>query len=125
MKATKPKDIDAYIAGFPKDIQKILQEIRSAIRKAAPKAEEAIKYDIPTFTLMGNLVSFAAYKNHIGIYPAPAGSEAFEKKLSVYKSGKSTVQFPLDKPMPVNLIVQIVKLRVQKNLERAERKTKK
>jgi uncharacterized protein YdhG (YjbR/CyaY superfamily) len=125
MKTIKPKDIDSYIGGFSKDIQKILEEVRSAIRKAAPQAEETIKYDMPTFTLKGNLVSFAAYKNHIGLYPAPAGGEAFEKKLSVYRSGKATVQFPLDQPMPINLITQLVKLCVQKNLEKAERKTKK
>jgi uncharacterized protein YdhG (YjbR/CyaY superfamily) len=115
---TAPKDIDEYIAGFPNDVQRILEKIRLTIRKAAPDAEEAIKYQIPTFTLTGNLVHFAAYKEHIGFYPAPRGIEKFKKELSVYEGGKGTVRFPLDKPIPFDLISKIVKFRVQNNLER-------
>ena len=121
---TTAKDIDEYIAGFPKDIQKILEQIRATIKKAAPDAEETIKYAIPTFTFKGNLVHFAAFKNHIGFYPAPTGNEALEKELSIYKGAKGSVQFPLDKPMPLNLITKIVKFRVKKNFEKAGKKKK-
>jgi uncharacterized protein YdhG (YjbR/CyaY superfamily) len=122
---TQPKNIDEYIAGFPKEVQVILEEIRTTIRKAAPEAEEAIKYRMPTFTLKGNLVHFAAFKNHIGFYPIPTGIEAFKKELSQYKGGKGSVQFPLDKPIPFDLINRIVKFRVRENLERAEARRKK
>ena len=122
---SEPKDIDGYIAGFPEDIQKILEKIRTTIRKAAPDAEETIKYQMPTFTLHGNLVHFAAYKKHIGFYPVPRGIEEFKKALSAYGGAKSTVRFPLDKPIPFGLISKIVKFRVKKNLERAEGKRKK
>src|SRR5574341_2081418 len=101
---TAPKNIDEYIAGFPQDVQEILEKIRLTIRKAAPDAEETIKYRMPTFTLKGNLVYFAAFKNHIGFYPVPSGIEKFKKELSVYKQGKGSVQFPLDQPMPHDLI---------------------
>lgn len=122
---TEPKNIDEYIAGFPQDVQKILEEIRMKIRKAAPQAEETIKYRMPTFTLEGNLVHFAAFKNHIGFYPIPTGIEAFKKELSQYKGGKGSVQFPLDKPIPLDLISRIVKFRVKENLERAAARRKK
>jgi len=122
---TAPKNIDEYIAGFPPEIQEILQKIRLTIRKAAPKAEEAISYMIPTFKLHGNLVHFAAYKNHIGFYPAPRGIEAFKEELSAYEGGKGTVQFPLDKPIPYTLIRKIVKFRVEENLDKAAAKRKK
>ncbi len=122
MVSSKAKDIDEYIAGFPKDIQEILQTVRSTIKKAAPAAEETISYAIPTFTLNGNLVHFAAFKNHIGFYPAPTGIEEFKKELSVYKGAKGSVQFPLDQPMPLKLITKIVKFRVKKNLEKAGKK---
>jgi uncharacterized protein YdhG (YjbR/CyaY superfamily) len=122
---TAPKDIDEYIAGFPNDVQRILAKIRMTIRKAAPDAEETIKYGMPTFTLNGNLVHFAAFKKHIGLYPAPRGIETFKDELSVYEGAKSTVRFPLDKPIPLDLISRIVKFRVKKNLERAEAKGKK
>jgi uncharacterized protein YdhG (YjbR/CyaY superfamily) len=122
---TSPKTIDEYIAGFPKDVQAILQKIRMTIRKAAPEAEEAIKYQIPTFTLKGNLVHFGAYKNHIGFYPAPRAIEEFKKELSAYEGSKGTVRFPFDKPIPYALITRIVKFRVQKNLENAAAKSKK
>lgn len=117
--------IDAYIADFPEDVQAILQEVRATIRKAAPEATEDIKYAIPTFILNGNLVHFAAFKQHIGFYPAPTGIAAFGKELSVYKQGKGSIQFPLDSPMPLALITKIVKYRVQENTEKAKAKVKK
>src|SRR5687768_2711576 len=121
---TKPKDINEYIAGFSNDTQKILEQIRTTIKKAVPDAEETISYGMPTFTLKGRyVVYFAGYKKHISLYPAPIGNEAFKKELSLYKRGKGTAQFPLDKPMPLKLITKIVKFRVKENLEKA-RKTK-
>jgi uncharacterized protein YdhG (YjbR/CyaY superfamily) len=119
---TTPKTIDEYIASFPREIREILEKIRTTIRKAAPEAEEAIKYQMPTFTLKGNLVHFAAFKKHIGFYPTPTGTKEFQKELSVYKGGKGSVRFPLDKPIPFDLISEIVKFRVKENLERADRK---
>jgi len=120
-----PKNMDEYIAGFPHDVQEILEKIRLTIRKAAPDAEETISYQMPTFTLKGNLVHFAAYKKHIGLYPAPSGTEKFKKELSGYKAAKGSVRFPLDRPIPFDLISQIVKFRVKENLSRAEAKGKK
>jgi uncharacterized protein YdhG (YjbR/CyaY superfamily) len=120
-----PKTIDEYIAGFPDDVQEILERVRRTIRNAAPGAEEAIKYRMPTFTLNGNLVHFAGFKKHIGFYPVPTGIEAFKKELSVYEGGKGSVQFPLDKPIPYDLISRIVKFRVKENLKRAAAKGKK
>jgi uncharacterized protein YdhG (YjbR/CyaY superfamily) len=117
-----PKTIDEYIAGFPEDIQEILQKIRMTIREAAPEAQESINYRMPTFTLKGNLVHFAAFKNHIGFYPIPTGIEAFKDELSVYKQGKGSVQFPLDQPIPYDLIGRIVAFRVKENLEKAAAK---
>jgi uncharacterized protein YdhG (YjbR/CyaY superfamily) len=127
MKKGKPvsKNIDEYIADFPKDVQKLLQQLRTTIKKAAPNAEEKIAYGIPTFTLNGNLVHFGAYKTHIGFYPAPSGLEAFEKELAPYVTGKGTAQFPLDKPLPLDLITEIVKFRVMKNLEKPVAKREK
>ena len=124
MKKGKPvsKNMDEYIADFPKDVQKLLQQLRSTIKKAAPKAEEKIAYGIPTFTLNGNLVHFGAYKTHIGFYPTPSGLEAFEEELAPYVTGKGTAQFPLDKPLPLDLITQIVNFRVMKNLEKSKGK---
>jgi uncharacterized protein YdhG (YjbR/CyaY superfamily) len=113
-----PRDIDEYIAGFPEDVREILEKLRMTIREAAPDAEEAIKYRMPTFTLNGNLVHFAAFKNHIGFYPAPRGIEEFKDELSVYKGAKGSVQFPLDRPVPFELISRIVKFRVRNQLER-------
>ena len=113
---TAPKNIDEYIAGFPPDVQEILQKIRATIKKAAPNAEETIKYQMPTFTLHGNLVYFAAFKTHIGFYPIPTGIEKFKKELAPYKQGKGSVQFPLDQPIPYGLISKIVKFRVQENM---------
>jgi uncharacterized protein YdhG (YjbR/CyaY superfamily) len=111
---TAPKDMDEYIAGFPNDVQEILERIRMTIRKAAPDAEETISYQLPTFTLKGHyLIYFAAYKKHIGVYPAPTGIEKFKNELSIYGSGKGTLKFPLDKPIPFGLISKIVKFRVK------------
>jgi uncharacterized protein YdhG (YjbR/CyaY superfamily) len=124
-KQTPPKNIDDYIAGFPAEVQEILEKIRSTIRKAAPDAKETINYGIPTFTLNGNLVHFAGFKGHIGFYPTPSGIEKFKEELSVYEGAKGSVQFPLDKRMPFGLISKIVKFRVKENLERAAAKGKK
>lgn len=120
-----PEDVDEYIASFPLDIRELLERIRSVIRKAAPDAQETIKYRIPTFTLKGNLVHFAAFKKHIGFYPTPTGTEKFQKELSLYKSGKGSIRFPLDKPIPFALISKIVKFRVKENLKKAKEKGKK
>ncbi|SFN37145.1 Uncharacterized conserved protein YdhG, YjbR/CyaY-like superfamily, DUF1801 family [Chitinophaga sp. YR627] len=120
MKNTAP-DINTYIADFPEHVQAILQQVRATIHKAAPEATEDIKYAIPTFVLNGNLVHFAAFKSHIGFYPTPTGIEEFEKELSVYKQGKGSVQFPLDQPMPLDLITRIVKYRVKQNAEKKKK----
>lgn len=120
--ANKPSSIDAYIAGFPKQIQDILQQVRHTVTKAAPGAQETIKYDMPTFTFKGNLVHFAAFKKHIGFYPAPTGDPAFEKDLAPYKTGRGSVQFPYNKPMPLELITKIVKLNVQRNTKKENEK---
>jgi uncharacterized protein YdhG (YjbR/CyaY superfamily) len=116
-----PTTIDEYIAGFPPDVQAILEKIRGTIREAAPGAAEAIKYQMPTFTLNGNLVHFAAFKKHIGFYPVPTGIAAFKDELSVYQGGKGSVQFPLDQPIPYDLIRRIVGFRVQENLGKTPR----
>ena len=114
----KPDNIDEYIATFPYDVQKILEEVRSTIQKAAPEATEAIKNAIPTFVLNGNLVHFAAFKNHIGFYPAPEGMEEFDRELTAYKKGKGSVQFPFDQPIPFDLIARITAFRVKQNSEK-------
>lgn len=115
-------EVDNYINGFPEDVRKILQQVRETIRKAAPEASETISYAMPTFVLNGNLVHFAAFKNHIGFYPVPSGIEAFKEEISVYKGAKGSVQFPIDKPMPLDLIERIVKFRVQENLQKGVKK---
>lgn len=123
---TAPKSIDEYIAAFPDDVQEILEAIRATIKKAAPEAEETISYQMPTFTLNGRyLVYFAAYKKHIGFYPAPIGNAEFQEELPAYAKGKGTAQFPLNKPIPLDLISKIVTFRVKENLEIAEAKRKK
>ncbi len=119
---TPPTNIDKYIAGFPKDIQAILQKIRKIVKKAAPGAQEKIGYQMPTFTLNGNLVHFAAFKKHIGFYPTPSGTEKFKKEISVYKAAKGSIQFPLDQPIPYKLITKIVEFRVKENLAKAKKK---
>jgi uncharacterized protein YdhG (YjbR/CyaY superfamily) len=108
-----PTTIDDYIAGFPRDVQEVLSRIRETIRRAAPDAEEAIKYQIPTFVLNSNLVHFAAFKNHVGFYPTPSAIERFRDELTPYKSAKGSVQFPIDRPMPLDLIKKIVEFRVE------------
>ena len=120
MNEAKIKNIDEYISGFPEATQKILKKIRSTIKKAAPEAEEAIKYSMPTFTLKGNLVYFAAFKNHIGLYPAPSGDNAINDELSLYKAAKGTLRFPLDKPIPYALISRVVKLRVKESMHKTK-----
>ena len=117
--------IDEYIAIYPEEVQKILEEIRKVIKASAPDAEETIKYRMPTFTLKGNLVHFAAFKQHIGFYPTPSGIEKFKIELSAYEGAKGSVQFPLNQPIPFDLISKIVAFRVKENLERAEAKKKK
>jgi uncharacterized protein YdhG (YjbR/CyaY superfamily) len=116
------KTIDEYINTFPEDVQRILTELRQTIKEVAPDAEETINYQIPTFTLNGNLVHFAAFENHIGFYPTPSGMEAFKKELSGYKGAKGSVQFPIHEPLPLPLIRRIVKYRVKENLERKQNK---
>lgn len=114
--------IDEYIATFPEDVQRKLKELRAVIQAAAPDAEEKISYQMPTFALKGNLVHFAAFKHHIGFYPAPKGVEEFKAELSVYEGGKGSVRFPLNQPLPFELIRKIVAFRVQENLKKAEAK---
>ena len=116
------KTVDDYIHMFPEDVQRILNELRQTIRDAAPEAKETINYQMPTFTLNGNLVHFAAFKNHIGFYPTPTGIEAFKEDLSVYKGAKGSVQFPIDQPLPLSLIRRIVEYRVKENSERRPKK---
>ncbi len=120
-----PKNIDDYLVAQPPAIQELLQKIRSTIQKAAPEAAETISYQMPTFTLKGNLVHFAAFKSHIGFYPTPSGTEKFQKELSAYKGSKGSVRFPLDQPIPFALIVKIVKFRVKENLAKTPTKGKK
>ena len=114
-------DINSFIADFPEEVRIILEKIRVTIQQAAPEAEEAIKYGIPTFVLNGNLVHFAAFKNHIGFYPAPQGIESFKKELAKYKSAKGSAQFPHDEPLPLALVTKIVKFRVKQNLEKKKK----
>lgn len=119
---TGQQAIDAYIAEFPVDVQAKLQELRATIRAAAPDAEERISYQMPTFYLHGNLVHFAAYARHIGFYPIPQGIAAFAAELARYKQGKGSVQFPLDEPLPLELIGRIVAFRVAENVAKAAAK---
>ncbi|MFX1493496.1 MAG: iron chaperone [Promethearchaeota archaeon] len=109
------KSIDEYIGSFSKKVQDILEKLRHIIRKSAPKAEETISYRIPTFKLNGNLVHFAAYKNHIGFYPTPSGIEAFKNELSQYEVSKGSIKFPINKPIPFDLVRKIVEYRVKEN----------
>jgi len=117
-----PRNIDEYILGFPEKVQEILQKIRLTIKKAAPEAEEVISYQMPTFRLNGNLVHFAAFKDHIGFYPIPSGIEAFKEELGPYKGGKGSVQFPINGAIPYSLITKIVRFRVMENLEKMQKK---
>ena len=125
MNSNAPITIDEYIAGFPVDIQLILDQVRSTIKQAAPDAEESIGYGMPAYKAYGKpLVYFAAFKNHIGFYATPSGHAEFAKELSKYKQGKGSVQFPIDQPMPLTLIAQIVEFRVIENQEKAKAKKK-
>lgn len=117
--------IDEYISTFPEEIQKILEELRATIKASAPEVEEKISYQMPTFTLKGNLVHFAIWKNHIGFYPTPSGTQAFKRELSIYEGAKGSVKFPIEKPLPLELISKIVKFRVAENLKNAEIKSSK
>ncbi|MCX6072196.1 MAG: DUF1801 domain-containing protein [Chloroflexi bacterium] len=119
------KDIDEYIAAAPKEVQPILRQVRRTIRKAAPEAKETISYRIPAYMLNGPLVYFAAFPDHISLYPAPRGAAEFTKELAAYKGGKGTVQFPLDKPIPFGLITRVVKFRMKKDRARAAARGKK
>ncbi|MHB8128365.1 MAG: iron chaperone [Mobilitalea sp.] len=119
------ESIDTYISQFSPEVQEILKEIRKVIKEAAPEAEEKISWQMPTFVLYGNLVHFAAFKNHIGFYPAPSGIDTFKNELSGYKGAKGSVQFPIERPMPYELIREIVKFRVAENIMLAEEKQKK
>lgn len=121
-KKKKIESVDDYINGFPPNVQKILNEIKQAIKKAAPNAEEAISYQIPTFKLNGNLVHFAVFKNHIGFYPGSKAINEFKKEIAAYKSSKGAVQFPLEKPMPLSLIKKIVDYRVKVNSQKVKAK---
>ena len=114
---TKPKTIDEHIAGSPALIRKTLEELRRVVREAAPGAEEAISYGMPTFKLNGNLVHFAAQKHHISFYPSPSGIEAFKKELSPYKTSKSAIQFPLGESVPYDLVRKIVEFRLREQLQ--------
>lgn len=114
--------IDGYIAMFPKNVQDILERLRRVIRESAPEAEETMNYGIPTFKLNGNLVHFAAFKNHIGFYPTPSAIVAFKKELSPYKQAKGSVRFPIDKEIPFDIIKEIVKFRVRENEKRIKEK---
>ncbi|RYU97380.1 iron chaperone [Emticicia agri] len=116
------RNIDEYLIDFPEATQEILQKIRALVHELAPEAKEAIKYAIPTFVLNGNLVHFAGYKNHIGFYPAPTGTEAFKEDLAPYKTGKGSVQFQLNEPIPYDLIKKIVQFRIGENLKKTTSK---
>jgi uncharacterized protein YdhG (YjbR/CyaY superfamily) len=120
----KPVTVDEYIASFPKEVQKLLQQVRSTIQKAAPLAEEVISYGMPGYKLNGMLVYFAGYQHHIGFYATPTGHKAFVKELAAYKQGKGSVQFPIDKPMPLALIKRIVQFRITDNEQKLLEKKK-
>jgi uncharacterized protein YdhG (YjbR/CyaY superfamily) len=125
MEQATPQNIDEYIAGFPADIQSILEKIRAIIREAAPDAVEAISYQMPTIKLNGNLVHFAAFKNHIGFYPTPTGIEEFSEELAAYANAKGSARFPLDRPIPYDLIRRIVLFRAAESRARTAKKGKK
>lgn len=116
--------VDEYIVSFPNNIQKILRQLRTTIKKSAPDAEEVISYGMPAYRQNGILVYFAVHKSHIGFYPTPTGIEAFKKEIADYKWAKGSVQFPLDKPLPLGLITEIVKFRVRENSQKEKTKKK-
>jgi len=126
MKKSAEPTVDAYISGFPKDVQQKLKKVRATIRKAAPGAVEKISYRIPAYRLNGYyLIYFAAFKSHLGMYPAPIENPEFKTALAVYKSGKATAKFSFDKPIPLGLIARIVKFKIKESLARAAAKKKK
>jgi uncharacterized protein YdhG (YjbR/CyaY superfamily) len=120
--STKFKTVDEYLSTLPKNVRDILKELRKTIKQAAPQAEELISYNMPAFKLNGMLVYYAAYKEHIGFYPTPSGIEAFKKELSEYEGAKGSVQFPINRPIPFDLIRKIVNFRVQENLKKKRQK---
>ena len=120
-----PETVDEYIAQFIPDVQKTLNEIRSFIKREVPEAIEKISYGIPTFYLNGNLVHFAAFKDHYGFFPSPSGIDQFEKELAPYRSGKGTLRFALDKPIPWTILKKVIRFRIKENLIKAEQKRKK
>jgi uncharacterized protein YdhG (YjbR/CyaY superfamily) len=120
-----PENIDEYIAGFPSEVQAILQKVRTTIAKAAPGAREAIKYRLPTFVQNGNLVHFGAFQKHIGFFATPTGHAKFQRELSAYEGGKGSVQFPFGQPIPYPLIRKIAKFRVQEDAEKSPARKKK
>lgn len=122
MKTATLQTIDDYIAGFPGEVQAVLQQVRTTVHEAAPEATEKISYQMPTFALHGNLIHFAAWKYHIGFYPGASGIAQFSRELTAYEGAKGSVQFPLDRPLPLNLITRIVKFRARENLVKAELK---
>ena len=124
-KLAEIQTVDEYIAQFPEVVQALLREMRTVIHEVAPEAEERISYQMPTFYLNGNLVHFAAYKNHIGFYPAPSGTEHFKEELSGYAGAKGSVQFPLDQPIPFDLVARITTYRAEENRAKAAAKGKK
>ena len=113
--------INDHIAGFPEETRDVLEELRALIRAAAPDATEKMSYAIPSYYLNGNLVHFAAFKKHIGFYPAPSGIENFKEELAKYKTSKGAIQFPLDEEIPLNLVREIVRFRLQENLKKAKK----
>jgi uncharacterized protein YdhG (YjbR/CyaY superfamily) len=119
------KNVESYFADFPEETQNLLEQMRTTIQKAAPKAGETISYGIPTFTLNGNLVHYAAYKNHIGFYPGAGGIAAFAEERSGYKGAKGSVQFPINEPLPLYLVTRIVNFRIEQNLKKVEKKSTK
>ncbi|MEI6508940.1 MAG: DUF1801 domain-containing protein [Bacteroidota bacterium] len=125
MNTKKPDTIDEYIDTYPKDIQKLLKQVKTAIKKAAPGAEEVISYSMPAFKLNGLLVWFAAHTHHIGFYPKASGIEHFKKEITKYKSSKGAVQFPVNEPLPIALITEMVKFRANENLQKLKKKKSK
>jgi uncharacterized protein YdhG (YjbR/CyaY superfamily) len=121
--STSFHNIDEYIALFPEGVQKKLEEIRSAIKAAAPDATEKISYQVPTFFLRGNLVHFAAFTHHISFFPSSSGIQAFAQELASYETSKGTIKFPIDSPIPLDLIRRITEYRVAENLAKTKSKT--
>ena len=124
-KTTKVNSVAEYISGFPKEVQKLLKELRATIIKTVPEAEEVISYQMPAYKYYGMLVYFAAYKNHIGFYPGVSPVEKYKKEIAIFKSSKGTVQFPLDKPLPIELILKMLTFKVKENLQKAQIKARK